>query len=172
MRAVARQPHEELPQLVHGHVGRVDDLVGHLPDRCQPRPLVADALARRSIRRERMGPPRLAEPPDERRVAGLEENEHGVQPPHPSQPAEDPGERRQEVPLADVDDDRHFAQIPADGKPCQRRNERRRQVVDAEVTEILERADGLRLAGSGEARQHDERRARQRRGRGVGCTAP
>src|ERR671930_46291 len=28
-RRVARQPHEELAQLVDGHVGRVDDLAGH-----------------------------------------------------------------------------------------------------------------------------------------------
>ena len=32
-RAIARQPHEELPQLVDGHVRRVDDLVGQLADR-------------------------------------------------------------------------------------------------------------------------------------------
>ena len=45
----------------------------------------------------------------------------------------------------------------------QRRNERRRQVVDAEVAEVLERPDRLRLPGTGEAGQHDERRAAPRR---------
>ena len=37
-----------------------------------------------------------------------------------------------------------------------RRNELRRQVVDAEVAEIFERADRLRLPGPGESRQDDE----------------
>jgi hypothetical protein len=41
---VARGGHECVPQLVHGHVRGVDDLVGHLPDRHQLLALEADAL--------------------------------------------------------------------------------------------------------------------------------
>ena len=124
------------------------------------------SLAERT-RGQRMGPARLAEPPHERRVAGLEEDQHRVQPGHLPQPTEDPGKRREEIALTDVNDDGDLLDVAAapqrQGRHC--RNQRRRQVVDAEVAEILERADGLRLAGPGEPGEHDERLAR------VACVA-
>ena len=130
-----------------------------LADGVQPRPLVADALADRPIRRQRMRPPRLAEAPHERRVARLEEDQHRVEPRHLPQPPEDRRELRQEAALAHVDDDRDLVDVAAGAQRQlrQRRNERRRQVVDAEVAEVLERADRLRLAGPGQPGQHDER---------------
>ena len=164
-RPIARQRHEELPQLVHRHVRRVDDLVGQVADRVQPRPLVADALADRSVRRQRMRPPRLAEAPHERGVARLEEDQHRIEPRHLPQPLEDLRERRQEVALAHVDDDGDLADVAAGAERQlrERRDQRRRQVVDAEVAEILERADRLRLAGARQAGEDDERMARASR---------
>ena len=72
---------------------------------------------------------------------------------------EDLRKRRQEVALADVDDDRDLLDVAAGAQRQlrQRRNERRRQVVDAEVAEILERANRLRLARPRQAGQDDER---------------
>ena len=112
-RAIARQPHEELPQLVDRHVGRVDDLVGHVADRVQPRPLVADAFAGRAIRRQRMRPPRLAEAPHERRVAGLEEDQDRVEPRIFRSRLKTLRKRRQKVALAHVDDDRDLLDVAA-----------------------------------------------------------
>ena len=116
-------------------------------------------FADRSVRRERMRPPRLAEAPHQRRVARLEEDQHRVQPRHLPQLPEDLRERRQEAALADVDDDRDLLDVAAGAQRQlrQRRNQRRRQVVDAEVAEILERADRLRLARSRQPGEDDER---------------
>ena len=73
---------------------------------------------------------------------------------------------RQEAALAHVDDDRHLveARILARRQLGHRRNQLRRQVVDAEVAEVLERADRLRLARARQAGQDDEaaRAARRR----------
>src|SRR5262245_7763696 len=48
-RTLARQAHEELPELVDRHVRGVDDLVREIADDVQPRPLVANALADRPV---------------------------------------------------------------------------------------------------------------------------
>ena len=161
LRSIARQPHEELPQLVYGHVGRVDDLVGHVADGVEARALFADSLAGGAARRERMRPPRLAEAAHERRVARLEEDENRVQLRQLAQAAEDFRKRRQESPFAHVDHDRDLFDIAArvQRQLGQRGNERRRKVVDAEVAEVFERANRLRFAGAGQAREDDERRS-------------
>ena len=79
--------HEELPQLVDRHVRRVDDLVGHARGwRSAARARRGCPSLDRPVRRERMRPPRLAEPPHERRVARLEEDQHRVEPRHLPQP--------------------------------------------------------------------------------------
>ena len=111
--------------------------------------------------RQRMRTPRLAESPHQRRVARFEENQHRVQPRHLAQPPEDLRERRQEAALADVDDDRDLLDVAAGAQRQlrQRRDQRGRQVVDAEVAEILQRANRLRLARSGQTGEDDERRA-------------
>ena len=161
LRAIARQTHEELPQLVDRHVRRVHDLVRHVADAVEPRPLFTDPLARRAVRRERVRPPRLAEPPHERVVARFEEDQHRVEPRHLPQPAEDHRKLREEVALAHVDDDGHLVDVAAGAhrQLGERGDQRRRQVVDAEVAEVLERANRLRLARPGKAREHDERLA-------------
>ena len=155
--AAARQRHEELAQLVDGHVGRVDDFVGELPDGAHARPLVADAFGHRPIVCERVRTPGLAEPSDERVVTGLEEDQHRIEARHRPQAREDLRKRRQQVFLTDVDDDRDLVDLSAAQRQLrQRRNERRRKVVDAEVPEVFERANRLGLSGSREAGQNDE----------------
>ncbi len=97
-----------------------------------------------------MRPARLAEAPCEDRVARLEKDENRVQALQRAQLPEDLGERREEPALAHVDDDRDLLDLRAGPQRQlrERRNQRRRQVVDAEIPEILERADRLRLAGA------------------------
>ena len=62
--------------------------------------------------------------------------------------------------FADVDHDRGARDFVAGAQRQlgEHRQERHRQVVDAEVAEVLERADRLRLAGAGEAGEDDEAR--------------
>ena len=106
-----------------------------------------------------MRPPRLAEAPHQRRVARLEEDQHRVEPRHLPQPPEDlretttgsslRGRRRRWRPSR--------CRRRAQRQLRQRRDQRGRQVVDAEVAEILERADRLRLPRPGQAGQDDER---------------
>ena len=99
----------------------------------------------------------------------------GLSPGIALQLAEDLRKRREEPALADVDDDRDLRRSP----PARRDSfasvgiERRRQVVDAEVAEVLERANRLRLAGARQPGEHDEPAARPlcgaaRRVRGAG----
>ena len=128
--------------------------IGVMPARSSRMPSLTDRS-----RRQRMRPPGLAEAPDQRRVAGLEEDQHRIQAAHLAQLLEDLRERRQEVAFAHVDDDRDLVDVAAAHRQLgQRRDQRRRQVVDAEVAEILERADRLRLSRSREPGQDDERR--------------
>src|SRR5438132_1248932 len=77
-RAVSGKAHEELPQLVDRHVRGVDNLVGEIADGIEPGALVANALADRSIRRERMRSARLAEPPHERGMARFEKDQNRI----------------------------------------------------------------------------------------------
>ena len=159
------ESHEEMAQLVNRHVRRVDDFVGQRPDQIQPLTLVPDPLGHRPIRRQRMRAPRFAEPPDERRVARFQKNQDWVQPRHLPKLLEDLRKRRQEAALAHVDDDGDFLDVSAGTlrQLRERRDERGRQVVDAEVAEIFQRADRLRLSRTGQPGQHDERRSGARR---------
>ncbi len=153
-----RERLEPLAQLVHGQVGGVDDLVGQRANLLQLPALRADAFDDGPAVRERMGPPRLAESPDQRFMARFEEDEGRVQPggrlelpPHARKLAE-------ETALADVDDQRHFRQDRAftARQRGERRHELRGEIVDAEVAEVLQRANRLRLAGARESGEHDE----------------
>ena len=155
----ARQAHEKLPQLVDRHVGRVDDLVREVANDVQSRAFVTNPFGDRPIRRERMRPACFAEAADERRVARFEEDQHRIEPGHFPQPPENLRERRQKSAFADVDHDCDFvdAATGPDRQPRERGNQRRRQIVDAEVPEIFERANRLRLAGARQSRQDDER---------------
>jgi hypothetical protein len=110
----------------------------------------------------RMGPPGLAEPPDQRFVTGLEEDQHRVEPRHPAQARENLRQRRQQVAFAHVHDNRDLLDVAA-GLQRQlrhRRDQRRRKIVHAEVPEIFERADRLRLPRSRQPREDDERLSR------------
>ena len=53
---------EQLPQLVHGEVGRIDNLVGHRANGGQHLPFVLDDVGNRSARGERVRPAGFAEP--------------------------------------------------------------------------------------------------------------
>ena len=86
----ARDAGERVPQLVDRHLRRVDDVVRHPADRLHRLRLLADALERRAIRRERVRPARLAEAPDERPLRRFEEDQHRVQLPHLLQPLDRP----------------------------------------------------------------------------------
>ncbi len=137
---------EDLPQLVHGEVGGVDDLVGHGADAGHLPPLEGDGVADRLLGRQRMRPPGLAEAAVQHRVAGLEEDERRRHVGGGAQPGEGRRERREEPPLADVDHDRD----PGQGllfavQRVQVRQQRQRQVVDAVVAQVLDGVDGLRL---------------------------
>ena len=160
-RTVAGETHEELAQLVDRHVGGIDDFVRQRADQIHPRAFLANALADRSVRRQRMRPARLAEAPDQRHVGRFQKNQHRIQPRHRPQLPEDFWKRRKEPAFTDIDDDSHFVDVAAGAQRQlgERGNQRRWQVVDAEVTEVLERANRLRLARPGKAREHDERLA-------------
>ena len=155
--AVARQPHEEAAAArapscpTCRRSRRPCARIG-----VQPRALVADPLADRSVRRQRMRPPRLAEPPHQRVVARLEEDQHRVRAAASSAAVgRSRGNDDEESAFAHVDDDRRPSSMSPPARSDsfgQRRNERRRQVVDAEVAEVLERADRLRLARARQAR--------------------
>ena len=75
-----------------------------------------------------------------------------------------PGKVLEQPALADVDDDGRARDLAAGAERQlgQHRQERDREVVDAEVPEVLERPDRLRLAGAGEPGQHDKPRANSR----------
>ena len=113
-----------------------------------------------------MRPPRLAEPPHQRRVARLEEDQHRVEPRHRFAAAARPsgtatgtcprGRRRRCATFVDARRLRAATASPASGSSV------RRQVVDAEVAEVLERANRLRLARARQPGEHDERRAAAR----------
>src|SRR5688572_26456699 len=101
---------------------------------------------------------RLAEPPDKSRVGRLEIDQRRLEVAACFQLAIDPREFLDEAALPDVDDDGHLRQA---GLFVRRqlghgRNQLRRQVIDAEVAEVFERADRLRLARPGQAGQDDE----------------
>ena len=103
--AAARHPHEDVPQFVDREVRRVQDQIGHRADGVELAPLFRDALAHRTIGRQRMRATGLAEPSNQRRVARLEKNQgrrHGAGPQLPI----DTRKLRQKSPLAHVDDDR------------------------------------------------------------------
>src|SRR5262245_23236043 len=106
-----------------------------------------------------MRSPRLAETPHQRVVAGFQENEDRVETRHLPQLPENLRERRQQAALAYVDDDGHLLDVAAGAQrqPGERRDQHRRQVVDAEVAEILERSNRLRLAGPRQPGENDER---------------
>src|SRR5262245_33119347 len=112
--------------------------------------LFRDAFTDGPIARERMRTPCLAEPPDESGMARLQEDEHRVQTVGGPQTPEHPWKLRQEILLTDVDDDGNLLECGAlpRGQFRHRRNQLRRQVVDAEVAEILERADRVGLSRS------------------------
>ena len=78
---------------------------------------------------------------------------------HLPQLAEDLRKRRDEAALPHVDDDRDLLDLAAGAQRQlgERGDERGRQVVDAEVAEILERADRLRLARARQSGEDDER---------------
>ena len=157
-RRAERAGHEGLAQLVHVHVRRVDDLVGECGGLRQPRPLLAHALERRPVPRQRMRPARLAVAPHQRGLAGLEEDQRRLQAGHRPQRLEHARELLEQRALAHVDDDRRLLdlRVRPQRQLGERRQQRDRQVVDAEVGEILERAHRLRLAGAGQAGQDDE----------------
>ena len=160
-RAAARDAGEDVPQLVHRHRRRVDDVVGHPADRLHRLALLADALDRGPIGRERMRPARFAEAPHQRRLCRLEEDEHRVEVPHVLQPPVDARKLLEQPAFADVDDDRGARDLAAGAQRQlgEHRQQRDRQVVDAEVAEVLERANRLRLARTRQAGEHDEPRA-------------
>ena len=118
----------------------------------------------RAIRRQRMRPPRLAEAPHQRRVA----RPRGRSAPGSGRGifrscAEDLRERRQEArPRGRRRRSPTFAMSPParSDSLASVGSSVDRQVVDAEVAEILERADRLRLARPGQPGQDDERAAR------------
>ena len=78
-------------------------------------------------------------------VAGVEVAEHGL-------------ERLEVVAAADVGDDGRPLDLGAvvDEQLDERADHPRREVVDAEVAAVLEDVHRRRLAGAGEARDHDE----------------
>ena len=119
------------------------------------------SIADRS-RRERMRPARLAESPHQRRLGRLEEDQDRVQVLAALELPVDPRELVQHLPFADVDDNRRARDLGAGSQRQlgEHRQQRDRQVVDAEIAEVLERADRLRLAGTREAGQHHESRRR------------
>ena len=97
-----------------------------------------------------MWPAGLAEPADERRLGRLQKDQHRIQAAHRFEAPVDPRKIGQQFAFTHVDDDgraRDFASC-AQCELCEHRQQGDRQVVDAEVPEILEGADRLRLAGS------------------------
>ena len=98
-----------------------------------------------SVGRQRMRPPRFAEPAHERGLGGLEKDEHRVEAAHGLQATVDAGKVLEQPALADVDDDGGARDLAAGAERQlgQHRQERDREVVDAEVAEVLERPDRL-----------------------------
>src|SRR6266581_379599 len=91
-------------------------------------------------------------------MARLQEDQRRLQIRLGAQLSEDTRKLREKFLLADVDDDGDLLQRArlARSQLCHRRNELRRQVIDAEVAEVFERPDRLRLPGPGESRQDHE----------------
>ncbi len=156
--SVARHPHENVAQLVHRQVRGVEDQVRHRADGIELLPLLGNALAGGSIGRQRMRAPRLAEPAHERGIAGFEEDERRLHVALRLQLPVDARKLGQEASLPYVDDDGDFRRggVFAGRQLRHRGNQLGWQVVHAEVAQVLEGANRLRLAGAGEARQDDK----------------
>ena len=107
-----------------------------------------------------MWPPRLAEPPQQRAVARLEEDQPDFAGALFLSRRYTAGKLSRPLPLPDVDDDGGPADVAGgvQGQVRERRDERNGKIVDAEVPEILQRADRVRLARPRQSRDHDERR--------------
>jgi hypothetical protein len=149
-------------ELVHVHRRGVDDLVRHAPNRLELGALVTHALERRSMARQRMRPAGLAVTPDQRRLAGLEEDQRRTQSGQRAERFEDARKLLEERALAHVDDDGGLLDLRVGPQRQLRedRQQRDREIVDAEVAEVLERAHRLGLAGAREAGEDDEPRRR------------
>jgi hypothetical protein len=135
---------------VDSEIGRVDDEIGHGADGVELVALFGDAFADRPVARERVRTPGLAEPADESGVARLQKDEHRFQTCGRPQTSEHARKLRQEALLAHIDDNGEF--IERGALPSRQfrhgRNQLRRQVVDAEVAEVLERANRVCLSGT------------------------
>src|SRR5659263_181883 len=153
----AEPSHKGIPKLVDVQLGGVDDRVGHLPKRREYAPLLPDRAKGAAPGREGVLPPRFAEPPHERLVRRVEEEDVDRAPP-PPQFIEDPGEVREELLPPDVHPEGHpgpFAPRLGDdvddlGK------ENRRQVVHAVVAEVLEHLDRRALPGPRQSGHDDD----------------
>ena len=174
-RAAARDAGERVPQLVHGHRptcrrrGRPCSRM-----RAHRLALFADAFDRRPVRRQRMRPPRLAEAPHQRRArrprgrsapgSGRASSSAAGRSPGtpssilPSRTSTTTAARAISLPARSVSSASIGSSVD-------------RQVVDAEVAEILERADRLRLARARQAGEDDEPRRHGRPARAP-CGVP
>jgi hypothetical protein len=141
---------------VRSHAGRVDDLTGPRPQRRQALSLALDRLEQVAAGGERVRPARLAEATHELRVLALEEQQLDLVTAR-SQRLERAGRAFEEAAGPHVDATSRSGQLPASGQQLgQLRDQRWRQVVDAEVAEVLERAQRRTSSGAGHSRDHHQ----------------
>ncbi len=161
-RAAGPQSRNASPQLVDGQRVVSTHRVGQPADGCSARRSSRMPSVTERPRRERMRAPRLAESPrTSASSVASRKISTGLSRAHRAAAlADTPGTRQRTGPRARRRRRRRArCSLPrAQRQLRERRQQRDRQVVDAEVAEVLERADRLGLARARQAREHDEPR--------------
>ncbi len=136
---------------------RVEHEIGAFPDVLQRVALGRDALGDRPRRAQRVAPAGLLVAPEQRVLVGVEE-QHPVRDAARGEIVELRAEGHEQLARADVGDDGGATYLGAlvDEDVDEAADHLGRQVVDAEVAVVLEDVHRRRLAGSGEAGDHDE----------------
>ena len=161
---------DPLAQLAQRQVRGVKHDIGLVADRVEHAPLLGDRAGDAALIRERVAVAGLREAPDQDLVAGLEEEDLGLDP-AALEGAAHGGQGQRCIAGAHVEDDRHPLEsltVLRDqlGQPGQQLP---RQVVDAGVAEILEELRRGRLARSRQPAQDHDVLVDHGRGIGLGC---
>ena len=148
---------DDVLELMDVERGGVDDFVRHRPQGREFLPLQRNPLHHGPPLAERVRPPRLAEPPQQRLVAGVQKED--LDPvPLLLEFGEDLRILLQEVPFPQIHDEGHLADLAGGvGLDLEKfRQQDDGQVVDAEKSHVLQRPKGRALAGAGHAGDDDD----------------